>query len=64
MVRKSARESGCRERECNKRGCLQTQTLAGHQRVPKSEGYLNRSFPRVKKGGTKGEVKRGELVGE
>ena len=33
-------------------------------RVPKSEGYLNRSFLEVKKGGRKGEVKRGEVVGE
>ena len=37
---------------------------AGHSRVPKSEGYLNRSFPGVKKGGMKGEVKRGEVMGE
>ena len=37
---------------------------AGHQIVPKLEGYLNRSFPGVKKRGIKGEVKRGEVVGE
>ena len=37
---------------------------AGHSRVPKSEGYLNRSFPGVKKWGTQGEVKRGEVVGD
>ena len=37
---------------------------AGHSRVPKSEGYLNRSFLGVKKGGIKGEVKREEVVGE
>ena len=30
----------------------------------KSEGYLNRSFPGAKKGGMKGEVKRGEVVRE
>ena len=28
------------------------------------EGYLNRSFQGVKKGGIKGEVKRGEVVGK
>ena len=32
--------------------------------VPKSEGYLNRGFLGVKKGGIEGEVKRGEVVGE
>ena len=37
---------------------------AGHQRVPKSYGYLNQSFPGVKKGGMKGEVKRGKGVGK
>ena len=34
------------------------------KRVPKSEGYVNRSFPGVRKGGIKGKVKRGEVVGE
>ena len=28
--------------------------------VPKSQGYLNQSFSQVKRGGIKGEVKRGE----
>ena len=37
---------------------------AGHERVPKSEGYLNRSLPGVRKGGIKGEVKKGEVVGD
>ena len=37
---------------------------AGHKRVPKSEGYLNRTFLGAKKEGTKGEVKRGEAVPE
>ena len=33
---------------------------AGHYRVPKPEGYLNRSFPRVKtRGGEEGEGERG-----
>ena len=36
--------------------------LQDTKRVPKSEGYLNRSFPGVRKGGVKGEVKRGEVV--
>ena len=36
----------------------------GHYSVPKSEGYQNRSFPGVRRGGIKGEVKRGEVVGE
>ena len=31
---------------------------ARHYRVPKSEGYLNRSSPGVKRGGIKGEAKR------
>ena len=30
----------------------------------RSEGYLNRSFPGVKKRGKKGEGKRGEVVEE
>ena len=30
----------------------------------KSEGYLNRTFPGAKRGGMKGEVKRGEVVRE
>ena len=34
------------------------------KRVPKSEGYLHRSFPGVKTGGIKAEVKGGEVVGE
>ena len=34
---------------------------AGHYRVPKSEGYLDRSVPGIKKGG---EVTKGEVVGE
>ena len=40
------------------------QVIISNGMVPKSEGYLNRSFPGVKKGGVKGEVKRGEVVGK
>ena len=37
---------------------------AGHQRVPKSEAYLNQTFPGAKKGGVEGEVQSREVVGE
>ena len=36
---------------------------AGYQRVPKSEGYLNRSFPGVKKMGDKGGGEEGRSGG-
>ena len=43
---------------------LRTRILRTRGFFWKSEGYLNRSFPGVKKGGIKGEVKRGGVVGE
>ena len=44
--------------------CLCVFCLLVFFRSQKSDGYLNRSFPGVKKRGIKGEVKRGEVVGE
>ena len=44
--------------------CFEIPLSAGHQRVPKSERYVNQSLPGGKTGETKGEVKRGKGLEE